>query len=83
MKTTLNVSKFVSSSFPVSMHRAYTVETRLNETVTTRAHFVRPTARESLDAALDYCKNNLDMLGLPCRVMFGTEIVADFTQKNG
>lgn len=80
MKTTLSVSQFATSSFPVSMHRTYTVETRVSETITTRAHFVRPTARESLDAALDYCKNNLDMLGLPCRVMFGTEIVADFSK---
>lgn len=79
MKTKLNISQFVSSSFSPSLHRAYSVETRLNETVTTRIHFVRATARESIDAALDFCKNNVDK-GLPCRVVFGKEIVADFSK---
>lgn len=80
MKTKLNVSQFAESSFPVSMKRAYAVETQLNETVVTRAYFGLPTTRESLDAALDFCKNNVDK-GLPCRVVFGKEIVADFSKS--
>lgn len=79
MKTKLPITQFITSSFSPSLHRSYSVETQETETVSFRVQFNKATARESIDAALDYCKSNLDK-GIPCKLMFGKEIVADFSK---